>query len=143
MKTKTPKKEEISRDWYVVDAKDVRLGKLATGVAERIIGKSKPTFSPNFDNGDHVIIINAEKVSVHPRKLVGKIYYSHSGHIGKLKKTSLKEMMSKKPEEVVRLAVKGMLPKNKLGSGMLPRLYVYTGENHPHEGQKPIKIEIQ
>lgn len=142
MKTKTLKKAEVKRDWYIVDATNVRLGKLATAIASKIIGKGKATLSPNFDNGDNVIVLNAEKVSVHPKKLESKMYYRHSGYMGGLKQKSLKEMMEAKPEEVIEIAVKGMIPKNKLGAQMIKKLYVYTGEEHPHEAQKPIKLEI-
>ena len=141
-KTKTLTKKEIKRDWYIVDATNVRLGKLATAVATKLIGKSKATFSTNFDNGDHVVILNSKEVSVHPKKLIGKIYYRHSGYIGGLNKKTLQEMMEQKPNEVIRLAVKGMLPRNKIGATMLRRLYIYEGAENPHDAQKPIKIEI-
>lgn len=142
MKTKALKKEEIKRDWYLIDAENVRLGKLASEVSSTLIGKSKVTVSPGMDNGDFVVIINAEKISVHPKKLIGKKYYRHSGYIGSLKEETLKEKLSKSPEEVLRLAISGMLPKNKLRAKMLKRLHIYKGETHSHEAQSPQKIEI-
>lgn len=135
--------KEIKRDWYLIDAANIRLGRLATEIATRLIGKNKVQLSGHLDNGDQVVVINAKKLSVHPKKLDRKMYYRHSGHMGGLKQKSLKTMMDEKPEEVIRLAVRGMLPNNKIGSAMLKRLYVFEGESHPHEAQKPIKIEIE
>ncbi len=137
MKTFMPKKEEIVRNWYVVDAKGQTLGRLASEVAKVLNGKNKPIYTPNVDTGDHVIIINAKDVVLTGRKLDQIYYRTYSGYIGGLKETKYKQMMQTKPELVVMHAVKGMLPKNKLGSAMLKRLRVYAGETHKHEAQKP------
>ncbi len=145
MKTKAIRKSEAikNRQWYIVDAKGIRLGRLASEVAQLLIGKSKTTFAPNLDSGDYVVVINAEKISVHPRKLKRKIYYRHSGYIGSLKEEILEKLLARKPEEVIIRAVKGMLPKTKLQKLMLKRLYVYNTDAHPHEAQKPIKFNIE
>ncbi len=137
MKTFMPKKEEIVRKWYVVDAKGLTLGRMASEVAKVLSGKNKPIYTPNVDTGDHVIIINAEHVVLTGKKLDQKYYRTYSGYIGGLKETKYKDMMKTKPELVVMHAVKGMLPKNKLGRAMLKKLRVYRGENHNHEAQKP------
>ena len=127
----------IERKWYVVDAAGLTLGRLASEVAKVLRGKNKPTFTPHMDTGDYVIIVNAEKVIVTGKKLDQKLYYSHSDYIGGFKSTTLKEMLAKKPDQVLRHAVKGMLPKGPLGNQMLTKLHVYAGPEHPHAAQKP------
>ena len=127
----------IERKWYVVDASGYTLGRLASEVAKILRGKNKPIFTPHIDTGDYVIIVNAYKVKVTGRKLDQKIYYSHSDYVGGMRETTLKEMLAKKPEKVVELAVKGMLPKGPLGRQMYTKLHVYAGPEHNHQAQKP------
>ncbi len=127
----------IERKWYVVDATGYTLGRLASEVAKILRGKNKPIFTPHIDTGDYVIITNAEKIKVTGKKLEQKIYYRHSDYVGGMKETTLKEMLNKKPEKVIELAVKGMLPKGPLGRQMITKLHVYTGSEHKHEAQKP------
>ena len=127
----------IERKWYVVDAADMTLGRLASEVAKVLRGKNKPTFTPHIDTGDYVIVVNAEKVKVTGKKLDQKIYYHHSDYVGGMKETTLREMLAKKPEKVVELAVKGMLPKGPLGREMYTKLFVYAGPEHKHQAQKP------
>ena len=127
----------IERKWFVVDAAGQTLGRLASEVAKVLRGKNKPIFTPHIDTGDYVIVVNADKIAVTGKKMEQKRYYRHSDYIGGLKSVSLREMMEKKPEEVVRKAVKGMLPKGPLGSEMLKKLHVYAGAEHPHAAQKP------
>ena len=127
----------IERKWYVVDAADMTLGRLASEVAKVLRGKNKPTFTPHIDTGDCVIVVNAEKVKVTGKKLDQKIYYHHSDYVGGMKETTLREMLAKKPEKVVELAVKGMLPKGPLGREMYTKLFVYAGPEHKHQAQKP------
>ena len=127
----------IERKWYVVDATGYTLGRLASEVAKVLRGKNKPIFTPHMDCGDYVIVVNAEKIKVTGKKLDQKIYYNHSDYVGGMKETTLKEMMAKKPEKVVELAVKGMLPKGPLGRTMYKKLFVYAGPEHKHEAQKP------
>ena len=127
----------IDRKWYVVDATGCTLGRLASEVAKVLRGKNKPIFTPHMDCGDYVIIVNADKVKVTGKKMDQKIYYRHSDYVGGMKETTLKEMMAKKPEKVVELAVKGMLPKGPLGRSMMDKLHVYAGPDHKHEPQKP------
>jgi large subunit ribosomal protein L13 len=127
----------IERKWYVVDASGYTLGRLASEVAKVLRGKNKPIFTPHIDTGDYVIIVNADKVKVTGRKLDQKIYYHHSEYVGGMKETTLREMMAKKPEKVVELAVKGMLPKGPLGRQMYTKLHVYAGPEHNHQAQKP------
>ena len=127
----------IERKWYVVDAAGYTLGRLASEVAKVLRGKNKPIFTPHIDTGDYVIIVNAAKVKVTGRKLDQKIYYHHSEYVGGMKETTLREMMAKKPEKVVELAVKGMLPKGPLGRQMYTKLHVYAGPEHNHQAQKP------
>lgn len=129
--------DKIERKWYVVDAADCTLGRLASEVAKILRGKNKPQFTPHVDTGDYVIIVNAEKIKVTGKKLDQKVYYHHSGYVGGMKETTLKEMLAKKPEKVLELAVKGMLPKGPLGRSMLKKLFVYAGPEHKHEAQKP------
>ena len=137
MKTFMASPATIDRKWYVVDAANMTLGRLASEVAKVLRGKNKPIFTPHMDTGDFVIIVNAEKVKVTGRKLDQKIYYHHSGYVGGLKETTLREMMAKKPDRVVELAVKGMLPKGPLGRQMYKKLHVYVGPEHQHAAQKP------
>ena len=127
----------IERKWYVVDATDMTLGRLASEVAKVLRGKNKPTFTPHIDTGDYVIVVNAEKVKVTGKKLDQKIYYHHSDYVGGMKETTLREMLAKKPEKVVELAIKGMLPKGPLGREMYTKLFVYAGPEHKHQAQKP------
>ena len=127
----------IERKWYVVDAADYTLGRLASQVASVLRGKNKPTYTPFIDCGDNVIVINADKVKVTGKKLDQKIYYHHSDYVGGMKETTLREMLAKKPEKVVELAVKGMLPKGPLGREMFTKLHVYAGAEHPHAAQQP------
>ena len=137
MKTYMANPDKIERKWYVVDADGQTLGRLASEVAKVLRGKNKPVYTPHIDTGDYVIIINAEKVAVTGKKLDQKVYYHHSDYVGGLKETTLKEMMAKKPEKVLELAVKGMLPKGPLGRSMIKKLHVYAGPEHKHEAQKP------
>lgn len=132
-----PNAQNIERKWYVIDAKDVVLGRLSTEVATLLRGKHKPTYTPNVDGGDYVIIINAEKVALTGKKLEGKLYQHHSGHNGGLKTRTAQKMLETQPQKLVELAVKGMLPKTKLGNAMYKKLFVYCGEEHPHQAQKP------
>ena len=142
MKTFSPTPKDISHNWFVVDASDKILGRLATAVAVRLRGKHKVEFAPHMDTGDFIIVVNAAKVHTTGRKLDQKKYYRHSGWIGGLKETSLRDMLAKKPEEVIRKAVRGMLPKNRLGRAMLKKLKIYAGEVHPHEAQKPETLDV-
>ena len=128
---------KVERKWYVVDATGYTLGRLASEVAKVLRGKNKPIFTPHIDTGDYVIIVNAEKIKVTGKKLDQKIYYHHSDYVGGMKETTLREMLAKKPEKVVELAVKGMLPKGPLGREMFTKLHVYAGAEHPHTSQKP------
>lgn len=137
MKSYMASPETIERKWYVVDAADMTLGRLASEVAKVLRGKNKPTFTPHIDTGDYVIVVNAEKVKVTGKKLDQKIYYHHSEYVGGMKETTLRDMMAKKPERVIELAVKGMLPKGPLGRTMYTKLHVYTGPDHKHQAQKP------
>ena len=127
----------IERKWYVVDATGCTLGRLSSEIAKVLRGKNKPIFTPHMDCGDYVIVVNAEKVKVTGRKLDQKIYYNHSDYVGGMKETTLREMMAKKPEKVVKLAVKGMLPKGPLGRSMMDKLHVYAGPDHEQAAQKP------
>ena len=137
MKSYMANPDKIERKWYVVDAEGCTLGRLASGVASVLRGKNKPQFTPHVDTGDYVIIVNADKVKVTGKKMDQKIYYHHSDYVGGMKETTLKEMMAKKPEKVVELAVKGMLPKGPLGREMYTKLFVYAGPEHKHAAQKP------
>ena len=137
MKTFMASPATIDRKWYVVDATGMTLGRLASEVAKVLRGKNKPIFTPHIDTGDNVIVINAEKIVVTGKKLDQKIYYHHSDYVGGMKETTLKEKLAKKPESVIELAVKGMLPKGPLGRQMLKKLHVYAGPEHNHEAQKP------
>lgn len=137
MKTFMASPATIERKWYVVDATDMTLGRLASETAKILRGKNKPTFTPHIDTGDYVIIVNAAKVQVTGKKLDQKIYYHHSEYVGGMKETTLREMLAKKPERVIELAVKGMLPKGPLGREMYKKLYVYAGPDHKQQAQKP------
>ncbi len=137
MQTYMANPDKIERKWYVVDADGYTLGRLASGVASVLRGKNKPQFTPHVDTGDYVIIVNADKIKVTGKKLEQKIYYNHSDYVGGMRETTLKEMLAKKPERVIELAVKGMLPKGPLGRSMYTKLFVYAGPEHKHEAQKP------
>ena len=137
MQTYMANPAKIERKWYVVDADGCTLGRLASGVASVLRGKNKPQFTPHVDTGDYVIIVNADKIKVTGKKLEQKIYYNHSDYVGGMRETTLKEMLAKKPERVIELAVKGMLPKGPLGRSMYTKLFVYAGPEHKHEAQKP------
>ena len=137
MNTYMANPDKIERKWYVVDADGCTLGRLASGVASVLRGKNKPVFTPHIDTGDYVIVVNAEKIKVTGKKMDQKIYYNHSDYVGGMKETTLKEMMDKKPERVIELAVKGMLPKGPLGRSMIKKLHVYAGPEHNHAAQKP------
>ena len=133
----------IEREWYVVDATGHTLGRLASEIATILRGKNKPTYTPHIDTGDNVIVINAEKIKVTGKKFEQKIYYNHSDYVGGMKETTLKEMLAKKPERVIELAVKGMLPKGPLGRQMIKKLHVYAGAEHNHAAQQPKALEIK
>ena len=137
MKTYMANPDKIERKWYVVDAEGQTLGRLSAEIAKVLRGKNKPVFTPHVDTGDYVIVVNADKVKVTGKKLEQKIYYHHSDYVGGMKETTLKEMMAKKPEAVIELAVKGMLPKGPLGRTMIKKLHVYAGPEHGHQAQKP------
>lgn len=137
MKTFVASPSTIERKWYVVDATGLTLGRLSANVASILRGKNKPTFTPSIDTGDYVIIVNADKIKVTGKKLDQKIYYNHSDYVGGMKETTLRELLAKKPERVVELAVKGMLPKGPLGRQMYKKLFVYAGPEHEHAAQKP------
>lgn len=142
MKTFTAKKEEIEREWYVVDAEGQTLGRLASRIAPILKGKHKPIYTPHLDCGDFVIIVNAEKVRVTGRKMDQKFYHRHSGYPGGLTSISLRDQLDKYPERVLHAAIRGMLPKNKLGRRMIKKLKVYAGDSHPHEAQQPKPMEF-
>lgn len=143
MKTFMANPDKIDRKWYVVDAKGATLGRLASEVASVLRGKNKPEFTPHADCGDYVIVINAAEVKVTGKKLDQKIYYNHSEYVGGMRETTLRELLAKKPERVVELAIKGMLPKGPLGRDMYRKLHVCAGENHGHQAQKPVVMEIK
>ena len=143
MKTFMANPDKIDRKWYVVDAKGATLGRLASEVASVLRGKNKPEFTPHADCGDYVIVINAAEVKVTGKKLDQKIYYNHSEYVGGMRETTLRELLAKKPERVVELAIKGMLPKAPLGRDMYRKLHVYAGETHGHQAQKPVVLEIK
>lgn len=129
--------DKVERKWYVVDADGQTLGRLASEVAKVLRGKNKPIYTPHIDTGDYVIVVNADKIHVTGKKLDQKVYYHHSDYVGGMKEATLREMLAKKPEKVIELAVKGMLPKGPLGRAMLDKLHVYAGPEHKHEAQKP------
>ena len=141
MKTFSAKEQDVNKKWYLIDAENKVLGRLATQIATRLRGKNRPIFTPHADTGDFVVVINANKLALTGKKLDNKFYYRHSGYIGGLKQTSAKKLLEKKPEEVLRLAVKGMLPKSSLGRRQLKKLKIYAGPDHPHQAQNPEKLE--
>lgn len=142
MKTFTAKEYKVEKKWYLVNAENRILGRLASQIAIRLRGKHKPIFTPHADTGDFIVVINAEKVTLTGSKWDNKLYYRYSGYVGGLKKISAKQLLEKKPEEVLRLAVRGMLPKNSLGRRQLKKLKIYSGPNHPHQAQEPQELEI-
>ena len=143
MTTYTAKPGEIQRDWYVVDAEGRTLGRLATEIADTLRGKGKPQYTPHVDTGDFVIVVNAEKIHVTGDKLAQKTYWRHSGYPGGIKSRTLAEMLERRPEEVIRKAVKGMLPRNRLARQQLTKLKVYAGPDHPHAAQQPKPMEVE
>jgi large subunit ribosomal protein L13 len=142
MKTFVAKKEEVTRDWYLVDAENLVLGRIATTIANVLRGKNKPTYTPSVDTGDFVIVVNAEKIALTGNKLADKVYYHHSGYPGGIKSITAGKLLDKKPEDLIKIAVKGMLPKNKLARHMLNKLKIYSGSAHPHEAQQPKALNI-
>jgi len=142
MKTYQAKKEELDYQWYLVNAEGKVLGRLAAELVKILKGKNKPTYTPHLDTGDFVIVVNAEKVALTGKKMKDKIYYHHTGYPGGIKETNAEKLLSKKPTEMIRIAVKGMLPKNSLGRQMIRKLKIYAGPNHPHEAQKPVTINL-
>jgi large subunit ribosomal protein L13 len=141
MKTYQAKKGEVERQWYLVNAEGKVLGRLAAELVKILKGKNKPTYTPHQDTGDFVIVINAGKVALTGKKMKDKIYYHHTGYPGGIKEINAEKLLAKKPTEIIRMAVKGMLPKNSLGRQMIRKLKIYAGPNHPHEAQKPVTIE--
>jgi large subunit ribosomal protein L13 len=142
MRTEVAKAADVKRDWYIVDAQDVVLGRLSTQIASVLRGKNKTMYTPSVDTGDFVIVVNAEKIALTGRKLADKMYYSHSGYVGGLKEITAGKLLEKKPEELIKKAVKGMLPKNKLARAMLSKLKIYAGPNHPHAAQLPKSLAL-
>jgi len=143
MKTYVPKISEVKREWYLIDAQGRILGRMASEIAKILRGKTKPEFTPHLDLGDYVVVINADKVSLFSgKKEREKVYYHHSGYPGGLKKVSFTKLKEKKPEQIIRHAVSGMLPHNRLGRKMISKLFVYTGEKHPHQAQKPKPLNL-
>jgi large subunit ribosomal protein L13 len=142
MKTYTAKPDEITREWYLVDAEGQTLGRLATRIADTLRGKNKPQYTPHVDTGDFVVVVNAEKVAVTGQKLDQKRYYRHSGYPGGLRSRTLREQLERRPTEVIRSAVKGMLPKNRLAARQLTKLKIYAGPEHPHEAQSPKPLDL-
>ncbi len=143
MKTYTPKADEIERNWWVVDARDVPLGRLAAQVARVLRGKHKPIYTPHLDTGDYVIVVNAERIRLTGKKAEQKTYFRHSGYMGGEKHIPFKRMIQKNPERVIELAVKGMLPKTNLGRDLKKKLKVYAGPEHPHQSQRPEPLELE
>ncbi len=142
-RTWTAKKDEVERRWYVVDAEGQTLGRLATRIADALRGKDKPQYTPHVDTGDFVVVVNAEKIAVTGKKLDDKIYYRHSGYPGGIRQRTLREELERRPTEVIRKAVKGMLPRNRLGRAQLTKLKVYAGPDHPHEAQSPTPLKLE
>ncbi len=142
MKTFVAKEHEIEKKWHLIDANDKVLGRLATEIANLLRGKNKPIFTPHMDSGDYVVVVNADKVVLTGGKLEKKMYYRHSGYVGGLRKATAKEMLQKRPENLIRFAVKGMLPKTSLGRRQLTKLKIFAGPDHPHQAQKPENLEI-
>jgi len=142
MKTYFANAQNVTRDWYVIDAADKTLGRLCTELARRLRGKHKPEYTPHFDAGDYLVVINAEKIRVTGNKLEDKMYHRHTGYIGNLKSTNLNRLLAEHPERAIEHAVKGMLPKNPLGRAMFKKLKVYAGAQHPHEAQQPKVLDF-
>jgi len=142
-KTFSLRTEDVSRSWYIIDAAEAPMGRVATRIAALLIGKSKPTYTPHVDDGDYVVVINAAKTVVTGDKETGKIYYRHSGYPGGIKDATVKEVREKYPERLIEAAVKGMIPKNKLASGRMNRLRIFAGEEHTHTAQTPKKVEMK
>ncbi len=142
MKTFSAKPNDVTRDWFVVDAADKTLGRLASEIAHRLRGKHKPEYTPHVDTGDYIVVVNAEKIRVTGNKTTDKIYHHHTGYPGGLKSISFEKLIDKAPERVIQGAVKGMLPKNPLGRAMFKKLKVYAGAEHPHTAQQPIELNI-
>jgi large subunit ribosomal protein L13 len=142
MKTFVAREQDIDKKWYVVDAENKVLGRLATQIAVRLRGKHKPLYTPHADTGDFIVVVNAKKVTMTGSKWDRKMYYRHSGYVGGLKEISARKLLEKKPEEIIRYAVRRMLPKNSLGRRQLKKLKIYAGPEHPHQAQKPEKLEI-
>jgi len=143
MKTYTAKPGEITREWYLVDAEGKTLGRLATQIADVLRGKRKPQYTPHVDTGDFVVVVNCEKIAVTGAKLDDKMYYRHSGYPGGLRSRTFEEMLERRPEEIIRLAVKGMVPRTRLGRAQLRKLKVYAGPDHPHAAQQPQPMEVK
>jgi len=142
MKTYSARAQDVRRQWHLIDAEGKTLGRLATEVARRLRGKHKPEFTPHVDTGDYIVVINAEKVHVTGNKMSDKMYHHHTGYIGNLKSISLEKQLEKRPEKVIQLAVKGMMPRGPLGRAMLSKLKVYAGSEHPHAAQQPQPLEL-
>lgn len=142
MKTYSARAEDVRRQWHLIDADGKTLGRLATEVARRLRGKHKPEYTPNVDTGDYVVIINADKIHVTGRKMADKVYYHHTGYIGNLKSITLEKQLAKRPESVIEMAVKGMMPRGPLGRAMFKKLKVYAGAEHPHAAQQPQPLEL-
>ena len=142
MKTYSAKSETVRSDWYVVDATDKTLGRMATEIANRLRGKHKPEFTPHVDTGDYIVVVNAEKIRVTGNKTSDKMYYHHTGYPGGIKSISFEKLQEKAPERIIQQAVKGMMPKNKLSRAMLSKLKVYAGSEHPHTAQQPVELNI-
>lgn len=142
MKTTWANSENLEQKWLLADAEGKILGRFASEIAKKLMGKDKVVYTPFLDTGDYVVVVNAEKIAVTGKKMTDKIYYRHSGYLGGLKERTLAEMLDRKPEEVIRLAVKRMLPKNRLGRKMLSKLKIYTGSEHPHSSQTPVEAEF-
>ena len=142
MRTKSYKKTDLDNNWLLLDAKDETLGRLSSKIASILMGKNKAQYTPHNDLGDYVVVVNAEKIKVTGNKNTQKRYYRHTGYPGGLKSSTFSEMIEKEPENTILKAVKGMLPKNKLSNSMISKLKIYAGDNHPHAGQNPIKIEL-
>ena len=142
MKTYQAKKEELDHKWYLVNAEGKVLGRLSVELVKILKGKNKPTYTPHIDTGDFVVVVNAGKVTLTGKKMKDKIYYHHTGYPGGIKEMNAEKLLAKKPTEIIRMAVKGMLPKNSLGRQMLRKLKIYPGPSHPHEAQKPVPLEL-
>jgi large subunit ribosomal protein L13 len=142
MKTYSAKPNAVSHEWYVVDAADKTLGRLSSEIAHRLRGKHKPEYTPHVDTGDYIVVVNAEKIAVTGNKKKDKMYYRHTGYVGNLKSMSFEKLIDHAPERVLKLAVKGMLPRNPLGRAMFSKLKVYAGESHPHTAQQPKELQI-